>query len=928
MTQMPNQNPEQKARDRIDAQLRAAGWAVQNKDDFNPNDGEGQAVREYTTDSGPADYVLFVDRKPVGVIEAKKENLGQNITTVELQTHEYSVSKLKWVQQTGIPLPFLYEATGVITRFTDQRDPKPRSREVFTFHRPETLREFLSQEKSLRSRLLDLPPLDPTDLRDCQITAITALDKSLKLVKPRALVQMATGSGKTFTAITAIYRLLKHARVKRVLFLVDTRNLGEQAEQEFLAYQPSDDNRKFTELYSVQRLNSSHVPKDAEVCISTIQRMYSILQNKELDESAEDENPGERKSTRKEPFPVVYNEKVSIEHFDLIIIDECHRSIYNLWRQVIDYFDAFLVGLTATPDARTYAFFNQNVVSEYTHEDAVADGVNVQGEIYVIETEVTQNGGTVLKGLVEKREKLTRAKRWEAQDEDEAYSNKALDRDIVNPSQIRTVVKTFRDKLPEIFPDRTGTDGAYEVPKTLIFAKTDSHADDIINIVREEFDEGNAFCKKVTYKNEEDPKSVLQQFRNEYHPRIAVTVDMIATGTDVKPLECLLFMRDVKSRGYFEQMKGRGTRTLDHDGLRKASPAAKTAKTHYVIVDAIGVTKSLKTASRPPITKPSVPFKDLAMEVVMGATDADTISSLAGRLARIDRMLTDDQKQAIAEKLGGTSIGHLVRNLFHSIDGEAIEQKALELTGQQPGTEPGDFAREKAQQQLVTAAAAPLTGAAVKLIVETCTANLQTIDLDTQDTLVRAEWDADARERSAAFVSEFETFCREHQDKLDALTIYYQQPQRRQEVTLTQIKDVLAALKQDAPRLAPLRVWEAYAQLDALPDNAKPLTELTALVALIRRACGFDAALTPFDATVRRNYRDWILKKNAGQPFNQTQTAFLEMIRDHIMTSLRFERDDLDFAPFDAQGGLGKMHQLFGDPMDCMITEMNQALTA
>jgi type I restriction enzyme R subunit len=599
---------------------------------------------------------------------------------------------------------------------------------------------------------------------------------------------------------------------------------------------------------------------------------------------------------------------------------------------VLDYFDAFLVGLTATPDARTYAFFKQNVVSEYTHEEAVADGVNVQGEIYVIETEVTQQGGKVLKGLVEKREKLTRAKRWEQQDEDEKYSAKALDRDIVNPSQIRTVIQTFRDRLPEIFPDRTGSDGEYEVPKTLVFAKTDSHADDIIQIVREEFGEANAFCKKVTYKNEEDPKSVLQQFRNEYHPRIAVTVDMIATGTDVKPLECLLFMRDVKSRGYFEQMKGRGTRTLDHDGLRKASPAAKTAKTHYVIVDAIGVTKSLKTASRPPITRPSVSFKDLAMEVVMGATDADTVSSLAGRLARIERMLTDEQKQAVAGKLCGTAISTLVKNLFHAIDGEAIEQKALELTGQEPGSDPGDSAREKAQQQLVTAAAAPLTGAAVKLIVETCTANLQTIDVDTHDQLIRAEWDAEARERSAAFVSEFETFCREHQDQLDALTLFYQQPHRRQEVTLAQIKDVLAALRQDAPRLAPLRVWEAYARLDELPDTARPLTELTALVALIRRACGIDEKLTPFDATVRRNFQTWIMGKHAGIPteqkFTDAQTAWLQLIRDHIMTSLRFERDDLDFAPFDAQGGLGKMHQLFGDQMDGLIEELNGELVA
>ncbi len=942
MANTPNQNPEQVARDAIDAQLRAAGWAVQSKGTFDFNVHEGQAVREFATDTGPADYVLFVDRQPVGVIEAKKETLGHKITTVEDQTADYSSAKLKWIQATGIPLPFLYEATGVITRFTDQRDPKPRSREVFTFHRPETLRESLAAGRSLRTRLQDLPALDPTGLRDCQIDAITKLDVSLKAAKPRALIQMATGSGKTFTAITSIYRLLKHARVRRVLFLVDTRNLGEQAEQEFLAYTPNDDNRKFTELYTVARLNSAHVPADAQVCISTIQRMYSILQGRELDPSAEDENPAERSDRRREPLPVAYSEKVPPEFFDLIIIDECHRSIYNLWRQVLDYFDAFLVGLTATPDARTYAFFHQNVVSEYTHEDAVADGVNVQGEIYVIDTEVSQQGGTVLKGLVERREKLTRARRWQQQDEDEAYSAAKLDRDIVNPSQIRTVVRAFRDKLPEIFPDRTDAAGAYEVPKTLIFAKTDSHADDIINIVREEFGEGNAFCKKVTFKSDqdrldaagnviepgEDPKSVLSQFRNGYHPRIAVTVDMIATGTDVKPLECLLFMRDVKSKGYFEQMKGRGTRTLDHDGLRKVSSAAKSAKTHYVIVDAIGVTKSLKTASRPPITRPTVPFKDLAMEVVMGATDADTVSSLAGRLARIERQLTPLQQHTLAQKMGGTTVGQIVKALFHAIDGEAIEQKALALAGQPPGTDPGDANREKAQQQLVAAARAPLTGAVVTAIVEACTANMQTIDHDTQDKLVRAEWDADAQTRAAAFAEDFSAFCREHRDRLDALTIYYTQPQRRSLVTLAQIQDVLAALKQHAPRLAPLRVWDAYARLDAVPANARPLTELTALVALLRRACGLDRKLTPFADTVRRNYRDWILRANAGNPFNAQQAAWLELIRDHVIASLRMEKADLDYAPFDARGGLGKMDQLFGQKLDAIIEELNKELTA
>lgn len=953
-----NQNPEQVARDAIDAQLRAAGWSVQSKNDIDFSVGAGQAVREYVTDSGPADYVLFVNGSPVGVIEAKKETLGHKLTTVEDQSADYAAAKLKWVQSTGVPLPFLYEATGVIARFTDQRDPKPRSREVFAFHRPETLGSWLAAPapgqpaRSLRARLHDLPTLDSTGLRDCQIEAITKLDASFKTAKPRALVQMATGSGKTFTAITSIYRLLKHARVRRVLFLVDTRNLGEQAEQEFLAYTPNDDNRKFTELYTVTRLASSHLPTDAEVYISTIQRMYSILQGEELDASAEDENPSERSDRKREPMPVVYSAAVPPEFFDLIIIDECHRSIYNLWRQVLDYFDAFLVGLTATPDARTYGFFKSNVVSEYTHERAVADGVNVQGEIYTIETEVSKNGGKVLKGLVEKREKLTRARRWQQQDEDEAYTARKLDKDIVNPSQIRTVIRTFRDQLPDIFPDRRDAAGLFEIPKTLIFAKTDSHADDIINIVREEFGEGNAFCKKVTFGSErgvkkitfkpgsderqveddyvmppEDPKSVLSQFRNGYHPRIAVTVDMIATGTDVKPLECLLFMRDVKSKGYFEQMKGRGTRTLDLDGLRKATPSAKSAKTHYVIVDAIGVTKSLKTDSRPPVTRPTVPFKDLAMEVVMGATDADTVSSLAGRLARIDRQLTPLQKHALAAKMGGITVSQVVGALFQALDGDAIEQKALALAGLKEGN-PGDSAREKAQQQLVAAARAPLTGAVVTQIVAFCTENMQTIDHDTQDKVLRAEWDADARTRATAFVSDFETFCREYRDRLDALTIYYSQPQRRAHVTLAQIQTVLDTLRQHAPRLAPLRVWDAYARLDAVPDNARPLTELTALVALLRRACGLDQKLTPFGDTVRRNFRDWILRKNAGQPFNAEQTAFLQLIRDHVTTACRLEREDLDYAPFDAKGGLGRMHELFGDRMDALIEEANQELTA
>jgi type I restriction enzyme R subunit len=941
---MVNQNAEQLARDKIDEMLKLAGWTVQDKSKINLNDGSGQAVREYQTDVGPADYVLFVDKTAVGVIEAKREEAGEKITVVENQTEGYANAKLKWVNNSE-PLPFLYESTGVISRFTDARDPKPRSREVYSFHRPETLKEWVDQGKSLRTRLQDIPPLNPSllpaqdlGLRDCQEIAVTNLEESLKNNRPRALIQMATGAGKTYTAITSMYRILKHAKGKRILFLVDTKNLGEQAEQEMLNFTPSDDHRKFTELHVVQRLKSKFVPKDAEVCISTIQRMYSILKDEELDEELEQLNPAEQLTTPKEPVPVAYNPKVPIEHFDFIFIDECHRSIYNLWRQVLDYFDAFLIGLTATPDNRTYGFFKQNVVSDYSHEKAVADGVNVGNEIFTIKTQITQSGEKLkAEQQVEHRERVTRKKRWEQQDEDEEYTATQLDRDIVNPSQIRTVIKTFKTSLPDIFPGRE------EVPKTLIFAKTDSHADDIIQTVREEFDEGNAFCKKVTYRAKkdkldangalieqgEDPKSVLAQFRNAFHPRIAVTVDMIATGTDVKPLECLLFMRDVKSRNYFEQMKGRGTRTLDHDELKKVTPSAKTAKTHYVIVDAIGVTRSLKTASQPLISRPSVPLKDLAMGIMMGASDTDSVSSLAGRLARLNRQLDNNDKKRIEKLAGGVSITQMVLDLFAAIDGDKVEEQALILAQQPQGTDPGEDNRNKAQAAMVSKAASVFNGELIELIDTIRRDKEQKIDHDNIDELLIADWETATEEQAADICSDFANYLQQYKDEITALEIYYDQPHRRREITFEMITEVLEKLKSDKPKLAPLNVWRAYELVDDYKGK-KPISELTALVALIRRVVGIDDKLSAFDATVSKNFQSWIMKHHAGsnQKFTKEQMAWLQMIRDHFVNSFHFEVDDLEMSPFDAQGGLGKMYQLFGIDMNKIIDELNSELVA
>ena len=565
--------PEQQARTVIDRLLEQSGWTVQNINNFNKDVSVGIAVREFPTNTGSVDYALFIDGKLVGIIEAKKTDSGENIISVEEQAARYASSAFKWVTE-PCQIRFVYEATGDLIRFTDYADIRYRSRQVFSFHQPETLRLLLKKKDTVRNCLKKIPVLNPEGFRKCQINAIQKLDESFADNRPRALIQMATGAGKTVTAITAVYRMLKFANMNRILFLVDTKTLGEQAEQEFRRYIPNDDMCQFSNIYGVYRLKSSRMPQDVQVYISTIQRMYSILKGEKLDESAEETTLFEyTNATKDKPKVVVYNQKYPPEFFDCIIVDECHRSIYNVWSQVLEYFDAFIIGLTATPDKRTFAFFHENIVSQYTRDEAIADGMNVGEDIFIIETEITKNGAHLERQSIEYRNRLSRIKEWKELDEEIDYKPSQLDRSVVNPSQIRTVIRAFREALrtKKIFPDRT------IVPKTLIFAKNNSHASDIVDIVREEFGEGNDFCKKITYSVEK-PEKVLNDFRTGLNPRIAVTVDMIATGTDVKPIESLIFMRDVRSENYFEQMKGRGTRTLSKEELQLVTPDAKEAK--------------------------------------------------------------------------------------------------------------------------------------------------------------------------------------------------------------------------------------------------------------------------------------------------------------------------------------------------------------
>lgn len=915
--------PEEKARQKIDWLLNEAGWVVQNVQELNLGAAPGVAIREFPLKSGYADYLLFVEREAVGVVEAKPE--GTTLSGVAEQSAKYVAGLPENLPHVQEPLPFAYESTGAETFFRDSRDPDPRSRRVFAFHRPETLYEWASQEDTLRTRLREIPPLITEGLWDCQIQAIENLENSFANARPRALIQMATGSGKTYTTASFVYRLIKFANARRVLFLVDRSNLGRQTLREFQQYITPDDGRKFTELYNVQRLTSNTLDPVSRVCITTIQRLYSMLKGEpELDAEIEEQSAFDTLPQDVQPEEVSYNSKIPIETFDFIVTDECHRSIYNLWRQVLEYFDAFIIGLTATPSKQTLGFFNQNLVMEYSHERAVADNVNVGYEVYRIKTEITERGSRVEAGFyIDKRDKLTRKTRWELLDEELEYAPTQLDRYIVAPDQIRTIIRTFKENLfTDIFPGRT------EVPKTLIFAKDDSHAEDIVHIVREEFGKGNEFCKKITYKTTgEKPEDLIASFRNSYNPRIAVTVDMISTGTDIRPLECLLFMRDVKSRVYFEQMKGRGTRTISPTDFNAVTPDA-THKTRFIIVDAVGVCENDKTDSRPLERKRSVPFEKLILSVALGSRDEDTLTSLAGRLAAMDKEIDAMDKKEIENAAGGKTLKQLVNSLLDAVDADKKLEKAKELSHTETPT-PEQV--RSASRELLKAACTPFDNPGLRnTILEIKKRSEQIIDIISKDSVILAGFDERAKEKARTIVDTFKRFIEDKKDELTALQIIYSTPYGKRHLTYGEIRNLAETIRKPPYQLTPELVWQAYEQLEkSKVKGAGPQKLLTNIVSLIRFAIGESDVLEPFPETVNRRFNNWLAQQQeVGRKFTTEQMAWLKMIKEHIATSVSIGIDDFESVPFYEKGGAVKANHIFEQQLDKLLEELNEVLVA
>ncbi|HMO73160.1 MAG TPA: type I restriction-modification enzyme R subunit C-terminal domain-containing protein [Paracoccaceae bacterium] len=915
--------PEQIARAKIDSLLSDAGWLLQDRDRMNRTAALGVAVREFHLSAGPCDYLLFVDGKAAGVIEAKKA--GVTLSGVAEQSEKYMGKLPDHLARWADTLRFDYESTGDETFFRDMRDPKPRSRRLFAFHQPETLLAWLKDDATLRQRVQTLPELDRRGLRDCQIDAVTELEKSLAADRPRALIQLATGAGKTFTACTFSYRLIRHGGAKRILFLVDRNNLGDQTLKEFQNFLPPGAANRFTDTYIVQHLHSHRIDPDAKVVITTIQRLYSMLKGQDLDAADEEASAFETwQGADGEVPPLTYNPAIPVETFDFIVTDECHRSIYGLWRQVLEYFDASIIGLTATPSLHTLGFFNRNLVAEYPYERSVADGVNVGYEVYRIRTRVTEDGGSVEAAgfQVPVRDKRTRAVRYRELDANLEYTGQELDNSVVNPNQIRTVLQTYRDRVfTELFPERSGD----WLPKTLIFAKDDNHAEEIVHAVREVFGEGNDFAKKITYRNTgEDPKTLIKAFRVDPFPRVAVTVDMIATGTDIKPVEVLIFMRDVKSEGYYEQMKGRGVRTIPDADLRAVTPDAKT-KTRFVLIDAVGVSETRKSASQPLERKRSVSFDALIDQIAQGRRDEDALSSLAARLAALDRSLEDDDRRRVADLTGGKTPRDLANALLDAIDPD--EQAAATLRAHGPMTTPDQEAAVIAA--LVDTACQPLNDPDLRDLLKRLKQKTeQIIDEVTIDELRSAGFDL---RRAGEVVTFFRDFIEANRDRLTALQVIYNQPRGRQRLTYAAVRELVEALTAPPRYLTTANVWQAFRRLDGARVRGAPVDDqLTEVVSLVRFALGQEETLEPFADKVEQRFNLWLgRQKKAGRDYSDDQTGWLRAIASLIAANAEIgPRDFIEAPSLTGRGGIVAARRAFGEGLTDMLDDLQGALVA
>jgi type I restriction enzyme R subunit len=920
-----NLTPEERARVLIDEQLTRAGWVVQGRSQINLVSHIGVAVREVilANVAGRADYLLYVDRKIVGVIEAKPS--GVTLTEVQWQSHKYA--KGLTAEQKSIAvlqrdeIPFIYEASGTETHFTNLYEPEPRARKLFNFQKPETLARIIRESENhkqatWRGRVHTIPDTEGYDLRPASRRAVIAIEESLKANQhSRSLVQMATGAGKTRMAVTESYRLLKHGGFTRVLFLVDRNNLGDQTLREFRDFTTPDDGRKFTDLYNVDKLTGSGMVGSSAVVISTIQRVFSVLKGRPV---TEEDDPDIDGFVPDAPVEVQYNSELPPEAFDLVIVDECHRSIYGLWRGVIEYFDAHIIGLTATPTKQTLGFFQQNLVSEYTFPQSVADKVNVDFEVYRIRTKISEKGATIEAGtVVPVLDKRTREQRLLELDDDVPYTADELDRSVVSKSQIRTVLETYRDRLfTEIFPGRR------VVPKTLIFAKDDNHAEEIVTQVMQVFGKGNDFAAKITY-NSKDPKKLLQDFRNSPTLRIAVTVDMIATGTDVKPIECVFFMRDVRSGTYFEQMKGRGARSMDDASFTSLTPDA-THKEHFVIVDAVGVTEHDFVDAAPLERTKTVPLKTLLEKAATFTITADETASLASRLARLSRELTPTENAELTA-LAGTPLQDITQQLVKIADPDTLARVIENAPLDKDGKKDTKKAMSDFIEQIITPIAS--NPQLRQRILEIRLSHDLIFDEGNKDELLDARGVVDTS-KAKSLVESWIKYIEDNKNEITAIQMLYSKP-KNVRITYKEIKELAERIRRPHPTWTVDVLWNAYLALEPTKVRKSAVHTTTDLVSLVRFTLGQMNELVPYAQLVEERYAGWLLQQeNMGVKFTDNQKWWLDRIKDAISQSAHFDVKDLEMSPFTERGGTDGVLAELGNSVTDLIESMNMELAS
>lgn len=848
--------PEEKARVKIDQMFEDAGWQVVDRDFYSPTI-TAAAIREGLLEGNrEADYFLFINGKAIGVLEAKRAEVDVTSTMVCEQTEMYARGVPECYQAWQRPLPFGYQSNGEETYFRDFRDKDGGMELLNRIHSPKELCKMLGIEDVYAG----LPTLKKKGLRDCQFEAITELEKSFRTGQNKALMVLATGSGKTYTACLASYRFLAYTTMRRILFLVDRNNLGKQAEGEFGMFRLTETGDPFNTIFTVNRLKSAKIPSDSNVVISTIQRLFSLLKGEDITDTDEDDDNDDA------PVELPENPTLPKDFFDVIIIDECHRSIYGNWKKVLDYFTtAKMIGLTATPVPETMAFFNNNRIVNYTLEKSIVDGVNVDCRIYRIKTEATENGGAIKQG-----DKLRRETRYTgkietiSQKETKQYTKEELNRSVINPAQIKLVLETYRDSVySEMFTDPQREPNMDYLPKTLIFALNEAHATNIMNIAKEVFGHtapDDPFVQKITY-SAGDSNELIRHFRNDKEFRIAVTCTLVATGTDVKPLEVLIFMRDVASEPLYIQMKGRGVRTIGDDQLRNVTPNA-FSKDCFFLVDAVGVTESQKTTTSPGDGEPvqTITLKRLLELLTHGNVNDDYLRLIAAKLARINNKCTEKQSEEFL-KLAYSGMQEISAAIFDALGKnelppyESIDEPNLERKGL---VAPLTHHPEARQYLLILAAG----------FIETL--------MPGEDQLISKGF---SEEEANEVTSAFEKYCDEHQDEIEALRLIYNND--GEPLTYAALKDLENKLKLANNKFQTSRLWNCYTIVN--PQSVKKHTTkeekeaLTNIIQLVRFAFHQIEKLDSVYATAQQYFNLW-----CGQRNNEKTPKQIEVMRQVV----------------------------------------------